>query len=120
MARISGVDLLKNKRIEAALTKIYGIGHTRAIYILKQANVNKNKKTEMLLDKEIACIREVIEKKYKVEGDLRQETSMNIKRLMDLRCYRGLRHRKGLPVHGQRTHSNANTRRKKSKKINIK
>jgi len=115
MARIAGVDLPRNKKMGTALTYIYGIGPNIAKYVLEQAAVDENKRTDALLDEEVARIREVIEKSYKLEGDLRREVSMNIKRLMDLGCYRGLRHRKGLPVRGQRTHSNANTRRGKKR-----
>lgn len=111
MARIAGVDLPRNKRMETALTYIYGIGPVNAKDILAKAKVDENKRTDAISEDEIARIRDVIEASYKVEGDLRREVSMNIKRLMDLGCYRGLRHRKGLPVRGQRTHSNARTRR---------
>ncbi|HOV86650.1 MAG TPA: 30S ribosomal protein S13 [bacterium] len=111
MARISGIDLPKNKRIEIALTYIYGIGRATSQKILNQANVNWDTKTDDLTDGEINSIRQVIDSHYKVEGDLRTEVSMNIKRLMDLGCYRGLRHRRGLPVRGQRTHTNARTRK---------
>ncbi|NLI82551.1 MAG: 30S ribosomal protein S13 [Deltaproteobacteria bacterium] len=111
MARIAGIDLPKNKRIEIALTYIYGIGRTTAQKILDQANVDRNTKSDDLAESEINAIRQVIDTQYKVEGDLRTEVSMNIKRLMDLGCYRGLRHRKGLPVRGQRTHTNARTRK---------
>ncbi len=111
MARVAGVDLPRNKRMEIALTYIYGIGRTLAKRILAQANVNPDTRTDQLTDAEIARIREVIDRDYKVEGDLRREVSMNIKRLMDLGTYRGLRHRKGLPVRGQRTRTNARTRK---------
>jgi small subunit ribosomal protein S13 len=111
LARISGIDLPKNKRIEIALTYIYGIGRSSAKLILTECGVNENTKTDNLTETEIASIRDVIDKKMKVEGDLRREISMNIKRLMDLGCYRGLRHRKGLPVNGQRTKTNARTRK---------
>lgn len=111
MARISGIDLPKNKSIEIALTYIYGIGRATAQKILDQANVSRSTKSDDLAESEISAIRQVIDTQYKVEGDLRTEVSMNIKRLMDLGCYRGLRHRKGLPVHGQRTHTNARTRK---------
>ncbi|HWP34287.1 MAG TPA: 30S ribosomal protein S13 [Thermodesulfobacteriota bacterium] len=111
MARIAGVDLPRNKRIEIALTYIYGIGRTLAKRVLAQANVNPDTRTDQLTDAEIARIREVIDRNYKVEGDLRREVSMNIKRLMDLGTYRGLRHRRGLPVRGQRTRTNARTRK---------
>ncbi len=111
MARIAGVDLPKGKRIEIALTYIHGIGRSSARDILAQAGIDKAKKTEAMTETEIASIREIIDSKYKIEGDLRREVAMNIKRLMDLGTYRGLRHRKGLPVRGQRTHTNARTRK---------
>ena len=110
MARIAGIDLPKNKRIEIALTYIYGIGRTTSQKILNQASIDWNVKSDDLTDAQINMIRQVIDMHYKVEGDLRTEVSMNIKRLMDLGCYRGLRHRRGLPVRGQRTHTNARTR----------
>jgi small subunit ribosomal protein S13 len=111
VARISGVDLPKNKRMEVALTYIYGIGHTKAKQILKDAGVSPDTKTDALADSEISAIRSIIDKEHKVEGDLRREVSMSIKRLMDIGAYRGLRHRKGLPVRGQRTHTNSRTRK---------
>ncbi|KMY65797.1 30S ribosomal protein S13 [Desulfocarbo indianensis] len=111
MARISGVDLPRNKRIEVALTYIYGIGRTSAKGILAEAGVNVDTRSDNLTDDEVNRIRQVIDDAYKVEGDLRREVSMNIKRLMDLGCYRGLRHRRGLPVNGQRTRTNARTRK---------
>ncbi len=111
MARIAGIDLPKNKRIEIALTYIYGIGRTTSRKILDQAGISWNTKSDDLTDAEVNTIRQVIDSQYKVEGDLRTEVSMNIKRLMDLGCYRGLRHRRGLPVRGQRTHTNARTRK---------
>jgi small subunit ribosomal protein S13 len=111
LARISGIDIPRNKHIEIALTYIYGIGRSASQKILTEANVDFNTRTEKLTESEIARIREVIDKSYKVEGDLRREISMDIKRLMDLGCYRGLRHRKGLPVRGQRTKTNARTRK---------
>lgn len=111
MARIAGVDLPKKKRVEIALTYIYGIGRTSAQKILDEAGVDWNTKTDDLTDSQITGIRRVIDEKFKVEGDLRREVSMNIKRLMDLGLYRGLRHRKGLPVRGQRTSTNARTRK---------
>ena len=111
MARIAGIDLPRGKRIEVALTYIYGIGRDSARKILEKAGITSNTKSEALKDQEVARIREVIEREYKVEGDLRREFSTNIKRLMDLGCYRGLRHRKGLPVRGQRSHTNARTRK---------
>ncbi len=111
MARIAGVDLPKNKRMEIALTYIYGIGRTAAQKILQKAGVDANVKTDNLADAEITSIRNIIDKDHKVEGDLRREVSMDLKRLMDLGTYRGLRHRKGLPVRGQRSHTNARTRK---------
>jgi len=111
MARIAGVDLPRNKRMEVALTYVYGIGRTTAKQILEKAGIDPNKRTDNLEEAEVRKIRDVLEADYKVEGDLRRDVSMNIKRLMDLGCYRGLRHRKGLPVRGQRTHTNARTRK---------
>jgi len=111
LARIAGIDLPKNKRIEIALTYIYGIGRTTSQKILEKANVDLNTKSDILTEEEINAIRRVIDSDYKVEGDLRTEVSMNIKRLMDLGCYRGLRHRRGMPVNGQRSHTNARTRK---------
>jgi small subunit ribosomal protein S13 len=111
LARIAGIDLPKNKRIEIALTYIYGIGRNTSQKILEKANVDLNTKSDLLTEEEINAIRRVIDSDYKVEGDLRTEVSMNIKRLMDLGCYRGLRHRRGMPVRGQRTHTNARTRK---------
>lgn len=111
MARIAGVDLPKNKRIEIALTYIYGIGRSAAQKVLEKAVVNFNTKTDNLSGAEVSRIREIIDREHKVEGDLRKEVSMNIKRLMDVGSYRGLRHRRSLPVRGQRTHTNARTRK---------
>ncbi len=111
MARIAGIDLPKNKRIEIGLTYIYGIGRATAQKILEEGGIDRNIKTDDLTEVQVNTIRQVIDSHYKVEGDLRTEISMNIKRLMDLGCYRGLRHRRGLPVHGQRTHTNARTRK---------
>jgi len=111
VARIAGVDLPRNKRMEIALTSIHGIGRTSARDILKETGLDPNMKTDLLTEVEVAKIREVIDRSLKVEGDLRREVQMNIKRLMDLGCYRGLRHRRGLPVRGQRTHTNARTRK---------
>ncbi|HZZ84615.1 MAG TPA: 30S ribosomal protein S13 [Anaeromyxobacteraceae bacterium] len=111
MARIAGVDLPREKRIEISLQYIYGIGKTTAKLILERAQVSALTRTKDLTDDEVRRIRETIEQNLKVEGDLRREVSMNIKRLMDLGCYRGLRHRRGLPVRGQRTHTNARTRK---------
>jgi small subunit ribosomal protein S13 len=111
LARIAGIDLPKNKRIEIALTYIYGIGRTTSQKILQQADIGFDTKSDDLTEAEVNAIRQVIDSQFKVEGDLRTEVSMNIKRLMDLGCYRGLRHRRGLPVRGQRTHTNARTRK---------
>ncbi len=111
MARIAGVDLPRNKRIEIGLTYIYGIGRTSSRQILSRLKINPDTKTEQLTESEINNIRRIIDGDHKVEGELRSLVSMNIKRLMDLGCYRGLRHRKSLPVHGQRTHTNARTRK---------
>ena len=111
MARIAGVDLPKNKRMEIALTYIYGIGRSKSKEILREAGVDLDTKTDVLADSEITSIRNIIDKDYKVEGDLRREVSMSVKRLMDVGTYRGLRHRKGLPVRGQRTSTNARTRK---------
>ena len=111
MARIAGVDLPREKRIEVSLQYIYGIGRTSAKALCEKAKVDVATRTKDLTDDEVRRIREAIESTLKVEGDLRREISMNIKRLMDLGCYRGLRHRKGLPVRGQRTHTNARTRK---------
>jgi len=111
VARIAGVDLPKNKRMDIALTYIYGIGRSKAKEILAMAGVNPETKTDILADAEISAVRNVIDREMKVEGDLRRDTSMAIKRLMDVGTYRGLRHRKGLPVRGQRSHTNARTRK---------
>lgn len=111
MARIAGIDIPRRKQLWVSLTYIYGIGPTRAKEICGKAGLPESKKVEELTDLEIRKIREVLDADYKVEGDLKREVSMNIKRLMDLGCYRGLRHRKGLPARGQRTHTNARTRK---------
>lgn len=111
MARIAGIDLPRNKRMEIALTYIYGIGRTTARKILEESGLDPNINSDRLSEVEVAKIREVIDRTFKVEGDLRRDITMNIKRLMDLGCYRGLRHRRGLPVRGQRTHTNARTRK---------
>jgi small subunit ribosomal protein S13 len=111
LARIAGIDLPKNKRVEIALTYIYGIGRSTSQKILAESGVDMNTRTDSLTESEVARIREYIDKNIKVEGDLRRDISMNIKRLMDLGCYRGLRHMKGLPVRGQRTKTNARTRK---------
>ena len=111
MARIAGIDLPRNKRIEIALTYIYGIGRSSSQSILSKAGVDFDTRSDNLTEEEIAKIRKVIDGDYKVEGDLRRDVTMGIKRLMDLGCYRGLRHRKGLPARGQRTKTNARTRK---------
>ena len=111
MARIAGIDLPRTKRIEISLTYIYGIGRKSARAICEKANVDLDTRTERLSDGEVVRLREIIERDYKVEGDLRRDVSQNIKMLMDIGCYRGLRHRRGLPVRGQRTHTNARTRK---------
>ena len=111
MARIAGVDLPRNKRVEVALTYLFGIGRPLSNDILERAGIDKNKKSDDLTDDEVVKIRQVIDQNCKVEGDLRREVAMNIKRHMDLGTYRGMRHRRNLPVHGQRTHSNARTRK---------
>jgi small subunit ribosomal protein S13 len=111
LARIAGVDLSKDKRIEVALTYIYGIGRSVSRKILEETRVNVDTKVSQLTESEVVKIREAIDRQYKVEGDLRREVAMNIKRLMDIGSYRGLRHRKSLPVRGQRTHTNARTRK---------
>ncbi len=117
MARIAGVNIPTNKRVEISLTYIYGIGRTKAKQICEKLKFPPERRVQNLTDSEVLQIREMIDAEYKVEGDLRREVSMNIKRLMDLACYRGLRHRKGLPVRGQRTHTNARTRKGKAKPI---
>jgi small subunit ribosomal protein S13 len=111
MARIAGVDLPKNKRMEIALTYIYGIGRSSSQKVLAAANVDPDKRTDAISDDEIARIRTILDQSYKVEGDLRRDVALSIKRLMDLGTYRGLRHRRNLPVRGQRTHTNARTRK---------
>lgn len=111
MARIAGVDLPRNKRMEIALTYIFGIGRSSSRKILEGAGIDLNKKSDQLTEGEVSRIREALDKSHRVEGDLRREVSLSIKRLVDLGCYRGTRHRKGLPVRGQRTHSNARTRK---------
>ncbi|MCY3547517.1 MAG: 30S ribosomal protein S13 [Gemmatimonadetes bacterium] len=111
MARIAGVDLPRGKRIEVALTYVYGVGRTSSKQILEAAGINPDLRTHELTDQDASRLRREIEQNYKVEGALRTEVSMNIKRLMDIGCYRGLRHRRGLPVRGQRTHTNARTKK---------
>ena len=117
MARIAGVDLPRNKHIEISLTYIYGIGRTLASEICGKAGVENATKTDQLSESEVIKLREIIEREYKVEGDLRREVSQNIKMLMDIGCYRGLRHRRNLPVRGQRTHTNARTRKGPAKTV---
>ncbi|MGX5819409.1 30S ribosomal protein S13 [Chitinophaga lutea] len=117
MARIAGIDLPKNKRGEIGLTYIFGIGHSTAVYILDKAGIDLNKKVKDWNDDEQAAIRNIINSELKVEGQLRSEVQMNIKRLLDIACYRGLRHRKGLPVRGQRTRTNSRTRKGKRKTV---
>ena len=111
MARIAGVDLPKNKRVEIALTYIYGIGRSSSGKILARTDIDPDTKTDQLSEEQVSAIRKIIDSQYKVEGELRTEISMNIKRLMELGCYRGLRHRKSLPARGQRTSTNARTRK---------
>jgi small subunit ribosomal protein S13 len=111
LARISGVDLPRRKHVAFALPYIHGIGTKTALVICEKAGIPPNRRVEELSEADVKALRDVIDAGYKVEGDLRRETQQNIKRLMDLGCYRGLRHRKGLPVHGQRTHTNARTRK---------
>ncbi|MGZ3199624.1 MAG: 30S ribosomal protein S13 [Croceibacterium sp.] len=117
MARIAGVNIPTNKRVIVALTYIHGIGPTTARKIADKLGIDPARRVQDLTDQEVLQIRETIDSDFQVEGDLRRETAMNIKRLMDLACYRGLRHRKGLPVRGQRTHTNARTRKGKAKSI---
>jgi small subunit ribosomal protein S13 len=120
MARVAGVDLPREKRGDVAIQYIYGIGKTTALTILRQASLDQNKRVKDWSDEETARVRDIIERDYKVEGDLRREISMNVKRLMDIGCYRGIRHRRGLPVRGQRTHTNARTRKGPSKGVMVK
>lgn len=117
MARIAGVNIPTGKRVEIALTYIHGIGRTSATKICEQVGIPRERRVFDLTDDELARIRDTIDKDYQVEGDLRREHAMNVKRLMDLGCYRGLRHRRGLPVRGQRTHTNARTRKGPAKAI---
>ena len=117
MARIAGVNIPTNKRVEIALTYIHGIGPAKAKEITAKLGITPERRVQDLSDQEVLQIRETIDAGYQVEGDLRRQVAMNIKRLMDLACYRGLRHRKGLPVRGQRTHTNARTRKGKAKPI---
>ena len=111
MARIAGVDIPREKRVEVALTYVYGVGLPTAQKILTQTNINPDTRVRDLTEEQVNRLRELIDRRYKVEGDLRREVQLNIKRLMDLGCYRGLRHRRGLPVNGQRTHTNARSRK---------
>ena len=117
MARIAGVNLPTNKRVVIALRYIYGIGPTNAAQIIERVGIDPTRRVNQLTEDEIIRIRDAIDRDFRVEGDLRREVAMNIKRLMDLGCYKGLRHRKGLPVHGQRTHTNARTRKGPAKPI---
>ena len=117
MARIAGVNIPTNKRVIIALTYIHGIGRTTALQIADKLGIDHSRRVQDLSDEEVLRIRETIDEGFSVEGDLRRQTAMNIKRLMDLRTYRGLRHRNGLPVRGQRTHTNARTRKGKAKPI---
>ena len=117
MARIAGVNIPTNKRVEIALTYLHGIGRTKAKQITEKLGIPADRRVQDLTDQEVLHLRETIDADHSVEGDLRRETAMNIKRLMDLACYRGLRHRKGLPVRGQRTHTNARTRKGKARPI---
>ncbi len=117
MARIAGVNIPTQKRVEVALTYIFGIGQTRAKDICAKLSIPDERRVHQLTDDEVLKIRELIDREFVVEGDLRRDNAMNIKRLMDLGCYRGLRHRKGLPVRGQRTHTNARTRKGKARPI---
>jgi small subunit ribosomal protein S13 len=117
MARIAGIDLPRNKRIDIALTYIHGLGRTSARKICEKAEIPPETNSDILADSEVVRLREVIEREYKVEGDLRRDVTQNIKMLMDIGCYRGLRHRRGLPVRGQRTHTNARTRKGPAKTV---
>jgi small subunit ribosomal protein S13 len=117
VARIAGVDIPKDKRAVIALTYIYGIGRTSSAEILKKSEISEDVRVKDLTEGEVTRIRNFVEKEYEVEGDLRRNLSMNVKRLMDIGCYRGLRHRKGLPVRGQRTHTNARTRKGPKKNV---
>jgi small subunit ribosomal protein S13 len=124
--RIAGINIPENKRVEIALTYVYGIGRSRALSICEEAAISLSKRVSQLNDAEVAQLREIIDKNYAVEGDLKREVSMNIKQLVDIGCYRGIRHRKRLPVRGQRTHTNARTRKGKAapvagkKKVSLK
>ena len=120
MARISGVDLPRDKRVEIALTYIFGVGRPTALKLLEQTGINPNTRVRDLTEEEVNKLREVIDKNVKVEGDLRREISLNIKRLMEIGCYRGIRHRRGLPVRGQKTKTNARTRKGPKKTVGVK
>ncbi len=120
MARIAGVDLPRDKRVEIALTYIYGIGRTTAQEVIRRTGINPSTRVKDLTEEEVGKLQDVIEKEYKVEGDLRREVSMNIKRLIEIGCYRGLRHRRGLPVRGQRTRTNARTRKGPRRTVGVK
>lgn len=120
MARLAGVDLPREKRVEIGLTYIFGIGRPTSLKILSKAGVNPDTRVKDLTEDEVGKLREIIDKEYKVEGDLRREVSLNIKRLMEIACYRGVRHRRGLPVRGQRTKTNARTRKGPSKTVGAK
>ena len=117
MARISGVNIPSGKRVQVALTYVFGIGNTRAKKICQEAKLDPSKRVNALTEQELTTIRDLIDKSYVVEGDLRRDNAVSLKRLVDLGCYRGLRHRKGLPVRGQRTHTNARTRKGKSSPV---
>jgi small subunit ribosomal protein S13 len=119
VARIAGVDIPRNKRVEVALTYIFGIGPTSAKGILTKTNVDPDTRVNNLTEEEVNRIRETVDKEYTVEGDLRRQVSMNIKRLIEIKCYRGIRHQRGLPVHGQRTRTNARTRRGTKKTVGV-
>jgi small subunit ribosomal protein S13 len=119
VARIAGVDIPRNKRVEVALTYIFGIGPTSAKGILTKTNVDPDTRVNNLTEDEVNRIRETVDKEYTVEGDLRRQVSMNIKRLIEIKCYRGIRHQRGLPVHGQRTRTNARTRRGVKKTVGV-
>lgn len=119
MARIAGVDIPRDKRVEVALTYIYGIGPTSAKKIIEKTNIDPDTRVRNLTEEEVNRIRETVDKEYTVEGDLRRAVSMNIKRLIEIKCYRGIRHQRGLPAHGQRTRTNARTRRGPRRTVGI-
>ena len=119
MARIAGVDIPRDKRVEVALTYIYGIGPTSAKKIIQKTNVNPDTRVRNLTEEEVNRLRETVDKEYTVEGELRRVVSMNIKRLVEIKCYRGIRHQRGLPVHGQRTRTNARTRRGPKRTVGV-